>query len=84
MAIKIIFSTIKCHDLDLEKRATLFSYSRSVENILYFLLGEGLDIGMHYLPSRIQHALLEIQVFKQNKVIFFMDAQLKISCIVTS
>ena len=26
------------------------------------------DIGMHYLPSRIQHALLEIQIFKQNKV----------------
>ena len=25
----------------LEKRATLFSYSRSVENIMYFLLREG-------------------------------------------
>ena len=54
--------------LDLEKLAALFSYSRSVENIVYFYFMRDLDIGMHYLPSRIQHALLEIQMFEQNKV----------------
>ena len=53
----------------LEKRAALLiSYSRrSVENIVPFLLVRDLDmIGMHHLPSRIQHALLEIQIFEQH------------------
>ena len=52
-----------------------------------FYFVRNLDIGMHYLPSRIQHALLEIQIFEQSKIwsiIFFMDAQVKILCIFIS
>ena len=53
-------------DTDIDILPASFSYSRSVENIVYFLLREGLDIGKHYLCSRIQHALLEIILLEQN------------------
>ena len=57
----------------LGKRAALFSYSRSVENIVYFYFVRDLDIGMHYFPSRIQHTLLEIQIFEQGKCHFYLE-----------
>ena len=49
----------------LEKRVALFSYgsSHSVENIVCFYFVRDLDIGLHYLPSPIQHALHEVQIF---------------------
>ena len=39
----------------LEKRATLFSYSRSVKHIVYFYFLRDFDIGMHYLPEFETH-----------------------------
>ena len=35
----------------LEKRATLFSYSRSVKHIVHFYFLRDFDIGMHHLPE---------------------------------
>ena len=66
MVIKRIFSTIKYHEafLSLEKRVTLFSYRSSSSCTLF---REGLDIGLHCLPSPIQQAPHKIQIFKQNK-----------------
>ena len=39
----------------LEKRATLFSYSRSVKHIIHFYLLRDFDIGMHYLSGFETH-----------------------------
>ena len=39
----------------LEKRATLFSYSRSVKNIVHFYFLRDFDIGMHHLPEFEKH-----------------------------
>ena len=66
--------------LDLEKRAALFSYITAQLKIsctFYFL--RDLDIGMHYLLSRIQHALLQIQIFEETKfeALFFYELSVK-------
>ena len=39
----------------LEKRATLFSYRRSVKHIMYFCLLRDFDISMHHLPELETH-----------------------------
>ena len=73
----------------LEKRVALFSYSSSgsVENIVYFYFVWDLAIGFHYLPSPIQHALHEVQMFEQTNfeaLCFLYGRSVKKSCIFTS
>ena len=54
--------------LDLEKGVPYFLIAAQLKISRIFYFARDLDIGMHYLPSRIQHVLLEIQIFEQNKL----------------
>ena len=71
--------------LDLEKRAALFSYSRSVESCTFNFVRD-LDIGIITFLLEFNTHCLKSKYLNKTKVdaLFFMDGQLKISCNFTS
>ena len=52
----------------LEKRATLFSYSRSVEHIVHFYFLRDFDIGMHHLLEFETHCSSNLIFFSNKKI----------------